>query len=113
MIGSKLEDLLKERNLRVADLARMTGVSPQTYYGIIRRDAFQIDIDCLVKLCRALQVDPDVFASPELIAQKDPQTEAIRSRYAQLSTLGRDMLLQRADELIQLGYTVAKNAESA
>ena len=112
MVGTKLEQLLKERNMRVAELSRRTGISPSTLYSLIQRDTKGMDIDILLKICHALNVTPEVFGSPEVAHKQDPRKEDLMAKYSQLNNEGISLLIQRADELIQLGYNRVKNAEA-
>ena len=61
MIGSILQKILDEKGFNVNELAKMSGVSAQTLYSIIKRDNMKVDIDALLKICRALKVPVDMF----------------------------------------------------
>lgn len=60
-IGFILDELLKEKNINVNELARKTGISPSTLYSIIRRDNMKVDLDVLIKIARELNVTVDYF----------------------------------------------------
>ena len=60
-IGKILSDVLKERNTTVTDLARNINVAPTTIYSIIERDNMKIDISVLIKICKSLDVDIEMF----------------------------------------------------
>ena len=60
-IGYILDELLKEKDINVNELARKTGISPSTLYSIIRRDNTKADLDILMKIARELKVSVDYF----------------------------------------------------
>lgn len=64
--GARLKKLLEERNIKVSELARSTGIAPQTLYAIIKRDNKKIDSSMAMKIADALYLD-----LPELIAYLD------------------------------------------
>ena len=55
-IGSRLEQLLREKNKRPGTLAREADVSKNTVYSIIKRDNDKVDAEILTRLARALGV---------------------------------------------------------
>lgn len=55
-IGTKLRKILDEKNMTVAELSRLTGISTNTLYAAIRRDGDKMNGDALIKLSEALQV---------------------------------------------------------
>lgn len=67
-IGRVLSDILKEKNTTVKDLSRDIGVPPTTIYSIIDRDNMKIDISVLIKICKALNVDINIFYKDYLSA---------------------------------------------
>lgn len=56
-LGSRLNQILQERNLTVSQLARESGVSAQTLYAMIKRDSNKADMEIMAKLLRALEMD--------------------------------------------------------
>lgn len=110
MIGTKLKELLETRNIRVAELSRITGISPQTIYSLIKRNSGGVDIDTLLKICHALNVSPEYFGSDDVAHVTDQKRDALMALYTQLSDAGKDLLIGRANELIQLGYVRIKGA---
>lgn len=60
-IGYILDELLKEKDINVNELARKTGISPSTLYSIIRRDNTKADLGILMKIARELKVSVDYF----------------------------------------------------
>lgn len=61
-IGSKLDKILKEKNISAIELARTINVAPSTIYSIIQRDNKKIDIQVLFDIAHALGVDAEYFA---------------------------------------------------
>lgn len=60
-IGRTLANILKEKNIKVTDLARNINVAPTTLYSIIDRDNMTIDISILIKICNYLMIDINSF----------------------------------------------------
>lgn len=58
-LGKRLEDIITSRNLKVAQVAQMADVSASTLYSIIDRDNKKVDIDVLIRICKALDVSTD------------------------------------------------------
>lgn len=54
MIKCRLNILLAERRMNVAELHRLTGVSRTMLYLMSRNEASRIDMDALEKVCRCL-----------------------------------------------------------
>ena len=55
-IGTKLKSLIDYRDTNVNKLAKETNISPQTIYGIIKRDNTKVDIGILQALADNLNV---------------------------------------------------------
>lgn len=60
-IGKTLSCILEEKNSNANELAEKINVSPSTIYSIIKRDNTKVDIEVLIKICMALNVDIDRF----------------------------------------------------
>lgn len=76
-IGNKLNELLKEQNMTVAELSKKINVAPTTIYSIIQRNNKKVDIDVLLDIADVLGVTVEYFReSPKsepttLAAHKD------------------------------------------
>lgn len=107
-IGKVLSNILKEKNIAVTDLARNIGIAPTTIYSIIDRDNMKIDISILIKICKSLGVDINIFYEDYLNDNSDIITPAkteeniLISKFNQLNELGQSKLLERLDELLEL-----------
>jgi Helix-turn-helix. len=76
-IGYILDQLLKEKDINVNELARKTAISPSTLYSIIRRDNMKVDLEVLIKIARELKVAIDYFydrSQSSNIYYLDPET---------------------------------------
>lgn len=60
-IGKTLSTILKEKNSNANELAEKTNIPPTTIYSIIKRDNTKVDIEVLLKICNALDVDMERF----------------------------------------------------
>ena len=102
-IGKILSDVLKERNTTVTDLARNINVAPTTIYSIIERDNMKIDISVLIKICKSLDVNIEMFYKVYLDNNDSDKTESeIMFKYDQLNDDGKAKLNERLDELLEL-----------
>lgn len=107
-IGKILSNVLKEKNTTVTDLARDIGVAPTTIYSIIDRDNMKIDISILIKICKSLGVDINIFYE-DYLNDCSETTTAVKTeenilitKFNQLNELGQSKLLERLDELLEL-----------
>lgn len=69
-IGIKLSNLLTERNMTVAELAKRIDVAPTTIYSIIQRNNKKVDIDVLLDIAEVLNVEAEYF-------RDSPRTQAL------------------------------------
>ena len=56
-LGSRLKHILDERGLTVTQFSKEAGVPAQTLYALINRDSNKADMDILIKLLTALDMD--------------------------------------------------------
>lgn len=56
-LGSRLKQILEERGLTVTQFSKEAGVPAQTLYALINRDSNKADMDILIKLLTALNMD--------------------------------------------------------
>ena len=90
-IGKRLEELIKYRNTNVNRVAREAGISPQTIYGIIKRDNTKVDINILMALAKELNVTLDFFSGGPLNVD-EVDVETFVSRYRQLDAHGKKVV---------------------
>lgn len=104
MIGKVLESLIEEKNTNVNELARKIGVSPQTLYGIIRRDNMKVDFSVLLKICEELNVSIDVFYKDYIKTKSSiifsPEEESIIKKYRLLNQEGQERLKTSLDDFL-------------
>lgn len=65
LFGERLQGLLAEKGISVAELARRTGISRNTLYSYLRRNPQKLDPAVLKKLAEALDVDVYYFLGAE------------------------------------------------
>lgn len=112
MIGSRLQELLTEKNMTPADLSRLTGVSYQTIISIIKRDNMKVDLSQLAKISDALGVSIEVFymeydaymrrkeqESGLSVSDVDPQIAELLGFANRLNAQGKERLCRYAEEL--------------
>lgn len=90
-IGKRLEELINYRNTNVNRVAREAGISPQTIYGIIKRDNTKVDINILMALSKELNVTLDFFSGGPLNVD-EVDVETFVSRYRQLDAHGKKVV---------------------
>lgn len=56
-LGSRLKQILDERGLTVTQFSKEAGVPAQTLYALINRDSNKADMDILIKVLTALDMD--------------------------------------------------------
>ena len=70
-IGSRLKQILDERQMNVNQLSREAGVSAQTLYAMIKRDSNKADMDIMARLLEALDMDLLEFLQMEPRKKKE------------------------------------------
>lgn len=88
-IGTKLKSLIDYRDTNVNKLAKETNISPQTIYGIIKRDNTKVDIRILQALADNLNVTLDFFATGDT-SENSIEEEEIVSLYKKLDVYGKE-----------------------
>ncbi|MFP5522182.1 helix-turn-helix domain-containing protein [Peptococcus simiae] len=88
-IGTKLKTLIEYRDTNVNKLAKETDISPQTIYGIIKRDNTKVDIRILQALADNLNVTLDFFATGET-EDSSIDEEEVLALYKQLDEYGKE-----------------------
>ena len=87
-IGKRLEELIIYRGTNVNKVARAAEISPQTIYGIIKRDNTKVDINILMSLARQLDVTLDFFSGGEMSPERI-EDETLLSKYRDLARPAR------------------------
>lgn len=64
-LGKRLEQVISSRNLKIMQVASMSGVPASTLYSIIERDNKKIDIDILIRICKALEIPVEYLLDQE------------------------------------------------
>lgn len=70
-IGARLKEIIDEKGTNVNQLAKITDTSPMTIYSIIKRDNTKVDIDILLKICKALGVSVEEIYNPQFSKDTD------------------------------------------
>lgn len=85
-LGSRLKYTLEERGLTVTQFAKEAAVPAQTIYALINRDSNKADMDILIRLLRALNMDFFTFMGTEAPAgcsAASSQTSAAPKQHAE------------------------------
>lgn len=62
-VVARLLEILKERNMRVNELANLSGVSPSTVYSMMDERRKELTINVIKKLCDGLEMTLGEFFS--------------------------------------------------
>lgn len=55
-LGTKLKDILTERNITVKDFSKQIGVPATTLYSFIKRDSEDVKLELITKICNGLGI---------------------------------------------------------
>lgn len=83
-IGSRLKQILAERDMTVSQLSRESGVPAQTLYAMINRDSNKADMDIMAKMLMAL--DMDLMEFLELEVRPGKKSKAVRRKISNTET---------------------------
>ena len=108
-IGSILAELLKAKNMNVAELANQAKVPPSTLYSIIKRDNLKVDIDVLIKISEILGVNTDYFYDRRTPYNFSLSEIELIKKYRQLDADGK----QRIENQLNFEVEQLKDKESA
>ena len=61
----RLQEILKERNMRVNELANLSGITPSTVYSMMDENRRDVSITVIKKLCDGLEITLGEFFSVE------------------------------------------------
>jgi len=64
-IGSRLKEILDQRNMNVSQLSREADVPAQTLYAMIKRDSNKADMNIMARILEALDMDLLEFLGQE------------------------------------------------
>ena len=66
LVAKRFEDLCKERNIKINELANISGVTPSTAYSMMDRTRRDISIITIKKFCDGLEITlGEFFSTPE------------------------------------------------
>ena len=61
----RLQEILKERNMRINELANLSGITPSTVYSMMDEKRKELTINVIKKLCDGLDMTlGEFFSSP-------------------------------------------------
>ena len=66
VVAKRFENLCKERNIKINELATISGVTPSTAYSMMDSDRRDISITTITKFCDGLEITlGEFFSTPE------------------------------------------------
>ena len=78
-LGARLKEILKEQNMTIKELSKLSGVSLNTLYSITKRDNNMARFDIVEKIALALNISPE-----ELVQHKIDYEKANNEKNAHL-----------------------------
>lgn len=87
--GKMLELKLKEKNVKQSELAKKTGIPKTTLSGMISRDISKVEIENFLKICNALDCDPEEFYDECSKKVEKPLPPSFVKKYNRLDGHGR------------------------
>ena len=65
-VANRFEELLKQRNIKVNELANISGVTPSTAYSMLDKSRRDVSITTIKKFCDGLEISlGEFFSTPE------------------------------------------------
>lgn len=66
MVADRFQSLCKERNIKINELANISGVTPSTAYSMLDKNRRDISINTIKKFCDGLGITlGEFFSTPE------------------------------------------------
>ena len=118
MVGQKIREVREIANISQSELARMIHVSKQTLYKYENGIVTNIPSDKIESIATICNVTPAYLMGWEdedrstLELSSDPGEEKLVSIYRTLNSKGKDKLIDRAEELVELGYAKETSLDS-
>lgn len=74
-VAVRFKQLCKERNIRINELAILSGVTPSTVYSLMNPRRREVSITTIKKLCDGLDISLGEFFSAEVFNHLDQEIE--------------------------------------
>ena len=119
-IGNILSTLIQQQGTNVNKLAQAADVSPQTLYSMIRRDNMKVNVEVLIRVCRALNVPVEYVYElysgerTKTAPKYTPQEITLITKYRALDDADRELVDNIIDNLHErrLSKLSEKSAET-
>ncbi|MBQ7014285.1 MAG: LexA family transcriptional regulator [Oscillospiraceae bacterium] len=98
--GKLLEEKMKAKNVKQAELAEAVGLPKTTLSSMILRDNTKIEIEKFLKICKYLDCNPEDFYS-EFKTQNKKMPPLFTAKYYRLDPHGKEMV----DTVLEMEYT--------
>ena len=90
--GNLLEEKLKEKGVRQAELAQAVGLPKTTLSSMILRDNSKIGLECFLAICEYLDCNPEEFYAQYGFRGGAKMPPQFVKKYDSLDAFGRDMV---------------------
>lgn len=101
-----IEEIMAERGVSVADLARICNLPDSTVRGIVRRKQDTVALEVAFKLADGLGVSLEKLngmPEKEHYQESDPLRSVLLRNYDQLNQEGRERLVETSDDMVSSG----------
>lgn len=110
-----LEEIMKERGVSIADMARICNLPDSTVRGIIRRKQETVALEVAFKLSDGLGVSLEKLnGMPEKLDRHDSEPNPLRStllqNFDQLNQEGQERLVETSDDMVSSGKYIKTSA---
>lgn len=110
-----LEEIMKERGVSIADMARICNLPDSTVRGIIRRKQETVALEVAFKLSDGLGVSLEKLnGMPEKLDRQDSEPNPLRStllqNFDQLNQEGQERLVETSDDMVSSGKYIKTSA---
>ncbi|WP_443660550.1 helix-turn-helix domain-containing protein [Clostridium algidicarnis] len=103
-----LQSIMKERELTIPEISRMTGLPDSTIRSIISRKTKNISLEVASKLSRGLNISLEELNGETPNNKVNLGEEALLSNFNKLNTTGKDEAIKRVEELTEINKYTSK-----
>ncbi len=103
-----LQSIMKERELTIPEISRMTGLPDSTIRSIISRKTKNISLEVASKLSRGLNISLEELNGETPNNKVNLGEEALLSTFNKLNTTGKDEAIKRVAELTEINKYTSK-----
>ena len=111
--GKRLKEILKERNMTIKELSKLSGISQNTLYSITKRDNTLARFDIVEKIASVLDISPQELIisktgndkniqAKEKKLLRDPREDLLIEKFNTLNDKGKDKAVEQVDMITRI-----------